>query len=677
MSFLWCPHCKQPHALSTTSCPTTGHRISLGIGRAERALAERGTLIAKRYRVLTLVGNESVALVYVAKHVNTGRLVLVKVVHDDDIPLEERTAEVREMEREARAASLVEHPNVAPVLDFERVGEAGGFLVREHLSTTKLAHVLRVGGALDPLDAVDLISQILSGLHAIDLAGIVHRDLATHNLLVLQRVGCRPLVKIAGMGRAVGPNLGPSNDPPSGVHYAAPELLAFPSASGDHRSDLFSCGVLLFEMLTGRRPFEAATTDAVRTALLNDAPPSIAQLAPQLGAEWQRVLTKALSKDPAKRFQTATELQLALPTRLRASRLELISDAAEQIALTETVPISEGPRSRAGSNVGSRCDPYIGRVVGNGYALEALLGTGTSGAVYKAIHTRLQRPVAVKILHDRHRSSRQYVERFKAEALLASKLDHPNVTRVLDCGEESDGRLFLVMEYLEGRSLDAVLAAERQLSQTRAVTIAVQVLSSLVVAHAAGIIHRDMKPENILLLVGRDEEGASMDLAKVCDFGVAKLHRHDVEDGDLHVTDADEGLEHADLTTAGLLLGSPVYMAPEQVLAQACDARTDIYAVGVTLFEMLTGRLPYEADTITELFEKKLRERPTRPSTFTDDLDPLVEDILMRALETAPERRHRSAAEMRTELVEALRLFRPAPPSTNNTVSIWPEGADR
>jgi serine/threonine-protein kinase len=118
-------------------------------------------------------------------------------------------------------------------------------------------------------------------------------------------------------------------------------------------------------------------------------------------------------------------------------------------------------------------------------------------------------------------------------------------------------------------------------------------------------------------------------------------------------------------------------MAPEQVRAEPCDERADIYAVGVTLFEMLTGRLPHEADTMTELFEKKLHERPTRPSTYTDDIDPLIEDIIMRALEAAPERRHRTAAEMRTELVEALKLFRPAPPSTNNTVSIWPEGLER
>ena len=676
MSFLWCPHCKQPHALSTTSCPTTGRKISLGIGRAERALAERGSFIAKRYKVLTLAGDESVALVYVAKQVNTGRLVLVKVVQQDDELLpDERAAEILHMEREARAASMVEHPNVAPILDFERTGEGEGFLVREHQTATKLAHLLRKGGALEPADAGDILAQILSGLCALDLAGIVHRDLASHNVLLHQRAGCRPHVKIAGLGRASGPNLGNTNDGPSGIHYASPELLASPPGLVGHRSDLFSCGVLLFEMLTGRRPFEAATNDEVRAAILGDEPPPAARLAPHLSGDWLQLLERALSKDPTKRFQTAGELQRALPSHTRGTaRLRLLSETAEYVALTETGPISEGPRSRTGASMGSRCDPYIGRIVGSGYALETLLGTGTAGAVYKALHTRLRRHVAVKILHDRHRSSRQYVERFKAEALLASKLDHPNVTRVLDCGEETDGRLFLVMEYLEGRSLAAVLADDRQLSQTRAIMIAVQILSSLVVAHAAGIVHRDIKPENIIMLVGRADDGSSTELAKVCDFGVAKLNHREVESEP--VGDSEDLLESSELTTSGLLIGSPIYMAPEQVRTEESDERTDLYAVAVTLFEMLTGRHPHEAETLSELFKKKLTEPPTRPSTFTDDLDPLVEDIIMRGLEATREQRHRTAAEMRGELVEALKLFGPGPSSTN-TVSIWPEGLER
>jgi serine/threonine protein kinase len=676
MSFLWCPHCKQPHALSTTTCPTTGGRIAMGIGRAERAVAERGTLLGKRYKVGAFVGTESIAFVYLAKHTTTGRQVHVKVVPDDDdeTPRDERIAEVLEMEREARAASMVEHPNVAPVLDFERLGEAEGFLVREQ-GGAKLAQALRANGALEPGDASDLLAQILSGLQALDLSGIVHRDLATHNIFVQQRVGCRPLVRIGGLGRSTGPGLGTTDDPPSGVHYASPELLADPPGVVDHRSDLFSCGVILFEMLTGRRPFEAATTLAVRAAILGDAPPSAAQLAPQLGDEWLEILDKALAKDPAKRFESAREMQRALPSHTRATaRLKLTTESSDALWLTETAPASEGPRSRSGVNMGSRCDPYIGRVLGGRYALETLLGSGTMGAVYKAMHTRLHRPVAVKILHDRHRASKQYVERFKAEALLASKLDHPNLTRVLDCGEESDGRLYLVMEYLEGTSLAAVLAEEGQLPQTRAVTIAIQILSSLVVAHAAGIIHRDIKPENIMLFGGRDEEGSSTDVAKVCDFGIAKLNRHEVEGADL--ADADDVLGTADLTSSGILLGSPAYMAPEQVRSEPCNERTDIYAVGVTLFEMLTGRLPHEADSMIDLFTKKLTEAPTRPSTFTDDVDPLLEDIIMRALEPLPERRHRTAAEMRTELVEALKLFGPAPPS-GNFVSIWPEGEGR
>ena len=481
--------------------PDDGWANSMGIGRAERALAERGTLIAKRYRVRTFVGSESVALVYVATHVTTNRQVLVKVVHDDDdLSREERVAEVLEMEREARAASMVEHPNVAPILDFERTATGKALWcasTRRPSSRTPSAEQGRSTPRMRPTSSRRSSPVCMPSIWRESSIAISRPTTSSFS----SARGVDRSSRLPAWGARSAPPSGSRTIPRRASTTRPPSSSPQPPGAVDHRSDLFSCGVILFEMLTGRRPFEAATTDEVRTAILHDTPPSAAQLAPQLGGEWLELLEKALAKDPAKRFQNARELQRALPSRtLPTKRLQLLSDTAEQVALTETIPASEGPRSRTGANIGSKCDPYIGRMIGSGYALETLLGSGTAGAVYKAIHTRLRRPVAVKILHDRHRTSQQYVERFKAEALLASKLDHPNVMRVLDCGEESDGRLFLVMEYLEGQSLAAVLAEERQLPQTRAVTIAIQILSSLVVAHAAGIVHRDMKPENIILL---------------------------------------------------------------------------------------------------------------------------------------------------------------------------------
>lgn len=700
--FQWCPHCGEPHALWTLSCPSSGKPLVAALGRPTGGLP-RDTVIGQKYRLRTWIGEESVSLLYHARHVDFGRRVVVKHVRADAVTPEDCIAEALEMEREARVAAMVDHANVAAVTDFGRLPKHEAFLVRERSSSTTLAAALRVAGALEPEDARDLLAQILSGLDALHGAGIIHRDLGSHTIFMNSRAGCRHLPKIGGLGRCIGPGMPAPKDGSIGAHYASPELIR--NDAIDHRSDIFSCGVLLFEMLTGRRPFEASTPGQVRESILNDAPPAVSDLVPRLGPIWSDVLARALHKDPAQRPQTALEMLGWLPaheppsTRLRSLPVDADNDRTSHAALpvaaplaaqanrasgvkgatalttatrpsawasaghaahaatqqTDEAPVSSAPMSRRGSDGGSKCDPYIGRQVAGRYAIESLLGSGSAGAVYKATHLGLRRPVAVKLLHDWNRASAQLVGRFKAEALAASKLDHPSLTRVLDCGEEG-GTLYLVMEYVQGRTLEAVLAAQGRFASDRAVRVALQVLSALAVAHDAGIIHRDIKPENIMLLDGHDEEGRACDLVKVCDFGIAKLY------------DAGGAQE---LTRAGLILGSPVYMAPEQIRSERCDARTDIYGTGVTLFEMLTGAVPYDASDIRSLFNKKLSEPPLRPSSFLPEMDPLLEDIILHAIEPSAQARHASALQLRGELAEALKQLNP--PASGKAFSIWPE----
>lgn len=663
--FLWCPHCGLPHALSTLSCPQTGASLAAGPRHRARGVP-RETIIASRYKVCAWIGEESVALLYDAQQIELGRHVVLKHVRDDGVAREDRHAEALEMEHEARAAGMIEHPNVAIVLDFGRPADGEAFLVREASSRTKLSATLRASGALSAEDAGDILAQILSGLDAVDGVGMVHCDLGSHNVSMVQRAGCRPLARIAGLGRCSTAASSTPTEVRSAVHYSSPELLR--GAEVDHRSDLFSCGVLLFEMLAGRRPFEAPTHAQVRAAILSDErPPSLAKLGSHLNGAWIEVLETALHKDPARRFQHALEFQAALPSQAVPSRrmnklaadAEITQRGLAATSVADVSPDSEAPRSRANFNGESKCDGYIGRQLANRYDIESLLGSGSAGAVYKATHIGLRRTVAVKVLHDWNRASEQVVGRFKAEALAASKLDHPNVTRILDCGEEADGTLYLVMEYVEGRTLEAELAARGRFSQERAVSVTLQILGALCIAHNAGIIHRDVKPENIMLQESHDEDGRVCELAKVCDFGIAKLY--------------DRGLGAQELTTQGLILGSPVYMAPEQIRAEACDERTDTYGAGVTLFEMLTGRLPYEAETMAELFARKLHQPPSRPSTFVD-VDPLLEDIVLRALEPDARHRHRSASELRSELAEVFRQLR-TPPSRKGTVSVFPDSS--
>ena len=296
-------------------------------------------------------------------------------------------------------------------------------------------------------------------------------------------------------------------------------------------------------------------------------------------------------------------------------------------------------------------DPLLSRVLAGTYKLDALLGAGGAGAVYRGMHLDLGREVAVKVLHAQNQHEAQFVKRFKAEARAASRLDHRNVTRVLDFGQEPDGLLYLVMEYVAGRSLEGVLQDEGRLPVLRVVEIGIQVASALTVAHKEGIIHRDIKPENLLLVPTTDEDFGTTDLVKVCDFGMAKLKNPGTDE---------------ELTVGGMICGSPAYMSPEQIRGVELDARTDIYALGMTMYEAATGAHPFTAESLLELFMKHENEPPRKPSEFVPGIDPLFEDILMRALAKRREDRHESARTLRIELREVAEELREqqAPPSS-------------
>ena len=283
-----------------------------------------------------------------------------------------------------------------------------------------------------------------------------------------------------------------------------------------------------------------------------------------------------------------------------------------------------------------RVDPRVGRTIASKYVIEAPIGSGAAATVYRALHKDLRRHVAVKILHTENQTESQFVRRFKAEALTASKLEHVNVTRIIDFGQDG-ADLYLVMELIVGRTLEAILAAEGPMSSRRLVEIGIQVSRALVFAHGQGVIHRDIKPENIMIVADADDDGDPCDLVKVCDFGLAKLR----DPGDD---------ENAEITVTGMLCGSPAYMSPEQTRGDTLDTRTDVYSLGVTLFEALTNQFPFDALSINELFLKKCTELPRRVSSILPDVDPLLDDIIMRTLAIDPRDRHESARELRTEL---------------------------
>ncbi|MBI2893004.1 MAG: protein kinase [Deltaproteobacteria bacterium] len=235
-------------------------------------------------------------------------------------------------------------------------------------------------------------------------------------------------------------------------------------------------------------------------------------------------------------------------------------------------------------------DPYLGQVVAGHFAIEALIGEGGMGNVYRARQRDIDRPVAVKILRPEVAGISGVIERFHREARLASRLESPHVAHVYMTGELPDGRHFLAMEYLAGRSLEDLIRKEGPLSEARAARILLQVGEAVAEAHALGIVHRDLKPENVMLV----KRGSDEDFAKILDFGIAKQI----------------GPESASLTGAGLAVGTPRYMSPEGASGGEVTPASDVYALGVVLYEMLSGALPFKGDTPGSLLLQHLQAEP-------------------------------------------------------------------
>ncbi|OJH34087.1 serine/threonine-protein kinase [Cystobacter ferrugineus] len=305
-------------------------------------------------------------------------------------------------------------------------------------------------------------------------------------------------------------------------------------------------------------------------------------------------------------------------------------------------------------------DEYIGRTLARKYKVEALIGEGGMGKVYRARQEALDKLVVLKVLRRSLLNDERTVARFKREAKAASRLNHPNSISILDFGQAEDGALFIAMEFVPGQDLHTVLSKEGPLSEPRIVRIVGQVLSALNDAHGAGVIHRDLKPENIMVEQRRNEP----DCVKVLDFGIAKIQDGGNDDGPA-------------LTRTGFVCGTPEYMSPEQARGSSLDHRSDLYAVGVILYQLVTGRLPFESDTAVGFATKHLTEEPVAPSRRRPDVrvSPGMERLIMRALSKSPDDRPQDAEAFRAELLAVVQeRERRNAPSSRRTAAHGAQG---
>jgi serine/threonine protein kinase len=576
---------------------------------------------------------------------------------------------------EAKVVVRLSHGNIVPVFDAGFVGQEL-FMAMELVDGKDLRAVWNMcakKGIAFPVDvAVYLARELARGLHhAHTFASLklVHRDISPPNVL-MSYFG---EIKLTDFGLASSTLKSEKTAP--GIVYGKISYMSPEQARGeplDGRTDLYAVGIILWELLTGRQMFPNSEQNVIhRVRSPEIQPPST--YASRVPPALDQIVMKALARDRTLRYADCEAFRSALagflaqsaPTtdnatvseflkklfgdeiekerNQRQTLLDTFSAAREKAEIKkEQDQTSSQPTtvSLAPSNPPEGSGP-IGSYLDGRYLVRRLIGEGGMGLVYEAEHVEIGRRVAVKILHSAYTKQGEVVARFRSEARAATRIGHPHIIDVFDSGTTVDGSVYFVMEYLDGIDLAHLIDKEGSLPVERAIRLCREICQALAAAHKAGIIHRDMKPENVFLI----ERDGQKDFVKVLDFGIAKTLEAITE-------------RQGRLTNPGMAMGTPEYMAPEQAAGANADARADVYAVGAILYEMLVGRPPHEGNTIMDVLTKKATEKPAPVVSLRPDVPAELERVVMRCLAMSPDERPQSMDALAQDLG---RLSGPAP----------------
>jgi serine/threonine protein kinase len=558
-----------------------------------------GAVLDGRYEIGTLLASGGMGHVYRARRILLDDEVAIKVIAaggDDAQTIRERFM------RESRACAQLRHPGIVSILDFSVDPDGQPYLVMEYLNGPSVRDEIAAERTLDIARVLEIVGPVCSALQMAHDRGIVHRDLKPANIVSHRFASGESVHKVIDFGlanvkAAVDSRLTRHDQFIGTILYASPEQLQGQEVDG--RTDVYSLGVVVFEMLTGRPPFEAGTALGVITKHLCDPPPPPSRVLPRLPAWLDAVVGRALAKDPADRWESIGEFGRAL---------------------------AAGAGGSSGEEAGARSRATASELTAK-YEIGPVIGTGRLGSdVHAGTHRALGLPVAIRVLRRGHRGDWETVRaRFLSEAR-SLQVPHPSIIQVRDFGEEQD-TLYVVTELIEGRSLLQVLDAEAPLEWSRAWRLVGQLVDAMAALHRRSSLACGVNPG--IIRMAADEDGERI---MISTGGISQVQ-------EILASMSDEAVRGGELGDNEL-----PYVAPEVLASQPASVASDIFAAGVLAYEMVTGIQPFAGRTLPELLGAMLGARPRDPREVAPGVPGAASACILQCLEREPARRFATAA---------------------------------
>jgi eukaryotic-like serine/threonine-protein kinase len=549
-----------------------------------------------KYTVVKELGRGRVGAVYLVEHPILKRKSVIKIRYLAASNNEEGKAR---MFREADLLARVKHPSIVTLHD---VGEHDGlpFLAMDLIQGKVLGTMADKEEPLSLPVLLRIMATVTGAVHHLHESDIIHMDIKPENIVVAPNG--HPMVIDLGLGASTsGDPLLKKGHVAGTPYYMSPEMAGGKVRIFTPATDIWSLGVVMYEAMVGKPPYLAETAMEILKQVVSPDPVDMSPLAAKVPEYVAGIVGKCLQKKPEDRYQSADALRRALEA------------AVDHIERSESDTVELAPPS-PGQTLLLHVEYQEAEMTGSyrEYEMGNYLAGGTYGDVYRAKELLTGKTVAFKVLKREWVADADATERFRREARLLVRLSHPNIVGVHNWGRYGP-TFFIAMDLLEGSNVQQILTQKGPLPVADAISMAAQVASGIAAVHEAGAVHRDLKPANIQL-VGEKYV--------VLDFGMA------------HVAEADK------LTMTGAIPGSPAYMSPEQSLGLPLTGASDVYAIGVTLYEAISGKLPHESATNPHEILRRIAQDPPKPITdHRDDLPPAVLEVIARTLLKNPEER--------------------------------------